>query len=72
MPKLWGLQMKLKKKLMVMFMFSGGIFVIIVSCLRLRFLVSFGQHANLTCTPIQPCSSFYLKLTIRRGIRQCG
>lgn len=49
MPYLWRLQMKLKKKLMVMFMFSGGLFVVIVSCLRLRFLISFGEHENLTC-----------------------
>ncbi|KAK1590383.1 CFEM domain-containing protein [Colletotrichum navitas] len=46
--KLAALQMKLKKKLMITFMFSLGIFVTIVSVIRLRSLILFANSQNIT------------------------
>ncbi|KAF4120603.1 hypothetical protein GMORB2_2606 [Geosmithia morbida] len=45
---LWQLQMELNKKLMIMFMFSLGIFVTIISIIRLRSLVLFANTSNVT------------------------
>ena len=49
MPYLWRLQMSLRKKIMIMLMFSGGLFVVVVSIMRLQFLISFAHSKNLTC-----------------------
>ncbi|KAK6224072.1 hypothetical protein LQW54_000219 [Pestalotiopsis sp. IQ-011] len=45
---LYGLQIQLKKKIMIMFMFSLGIFVTIVSAVRLRSLIQFANTENPT------------------------
>ncbi|KAI4595203.1 hypothetical protein KJ359_007179 [Pestalotiopsis sp. 9143b] len=45
---LYGLQIQLKKKVMIMFMFSLGIFVTIVSAVRLRSLIQFANTENPT------------------------
>ncbi|ETS73507.1 hypothetical protein PFICI_14453 [Pestalotiopsis fici W106-1] len=45
---LYGLQIRLKKKIMIMFMFSLGIFVTIVSAIRLRSLIQFASTENPT------------------------
>ncbi|KAF7536940.1 hypothetical protein G7054_g4094 [Neopestalotiopsis clavispora] len=45
---LYGLQIALKKKIMIMFMFSLGIFVTIVSAIRLRSLIQFASTENPT------------------------
>ncbi|RFU32999.1 hypothetical protein B7463_g3331, partial [Scytalidium lignicola] len=47
-PELYKLSMSPKKKFHIMLMFSVGLFVTIVSCLRLKFLVQFGNTTNLT------------------------
>jgi hypothetical protein len=49
MPYLWRLQMSIRKKIMIMLMFSGGLFVVVVSIMRLQFLISFAHSMNLTC-----------------------
>jgi hypothetical protein len=49
MPYLWRLQMSIRKKIMIMLMFSGGLFVVVVSIMRLQFLISFAHSTNLTC-----------------------
>ncbi|KZL85627.1 cfem domain-containing protein [Colletotrichum incanum] len=46
--QLYQLQMPLKKKLMVMVVFSMGIFVTIASVIRLRTLVVFANSTNIT------------------------
>ncbi|KXJ88215.1 hypothetical protein Micbo1qcDRAFT_19083 [Microdochium bolleyi] len=48
MPALWKLNMSLRKKLQVMFMFSLGLFVTIVSILRLQYIVTFATTRNPT------------------------
>ncbi|KAK6071108.1 CFEM domain-containing protein [Seiridium cupressi] len=45
---LYSLQIKLNKKIMIMFMFSLGIFVTIVSIIRLRSLILFASTENPT------------------------
>lgn len=45
---LYGLQLNWKKKLMLMFMFSLGIFVTIVSAIRLKSLIVFANSENIT------------------------
>ncbi|KAH8805187.1 hypothetical protein F5884DRAFT_442227 [Xylogone sp. PMI_703] len=47
-PELYKLTMSPKKKLHIMLMFSVGLFVTVVSVLRLKFLVQFGNTTNLT------------------------
>ncbi|KAI1874878.1 hypothetical protein JX265_003564 [Neoarthrinium moseri] len=47
-PELWQLSLSRTKKVQVMFMFSLGFIVTIVSILRLHSLVSFGNTTNLT------------------------
>ncbi|KAF4452172.1 hypothetical protein F53441_4911 [Fusarium austroafricanum] len=47
--QLIGLQMKWKRKLAVASMFGVGTFVTVVSILRLRYLVAFGNSNNPTC-----------------------
>ncbi|KAF2163705.1 hypothetical protein M409DRAFT_68300 [Zasmidium cellare ATCC 36951] len=48
MPVLWNMNLNTRKKLLVMLMFGVGFFVTIVSILRLRLLVVFGDSKNLT------------------------
>ncbi|CAN9087251.1 unnamed protein product [Alternaria alternata] len=48
MKHLAGLNMSLKKKLMVMAMFGVGIFVIIISVIRLESLIHFSNTQNIT------------------------
>ncbi|KAH7031558.1 uncharacterized protein B0I36DRAFT_227669, partial [Microdochium trichocladiopsis] len=48
MPALWKLKMSIRKKLQVMFMFSLGIFVTIVSAVRLQYIVAFATTRNPT------------------------
>lgn len=69
MPYLWRLQMSIRKKIMIMLMFSGGLFVVVVSIMRLQFLITFAHSKNLTCMaprtlPLQRAQ----KLTSRRGL----
>jgi hypothetical protein len=45
---LYGLQLNWKKKIMLMFMFSLGIFVTIVSAIRLKSLIVFANSENIT------------------------
>ncbi|CAK1360710.1 hypothetical protein CB0940_03827 [Cercospora beticola] len=47
-PMLWRMDLNIRKKLLVMLMFGVGFFVTIVSILRLRLLVRFGDSENLT------------------------
>jgi len=49
MPYLWRLQMGIRRKIMISLMFSGGLFVVVVSILRLQFLIAFAHSKNLTC-----------------------
>ncbi|KAK8083846.1 hypothetical protein PG996_002627 [Apiospora saccharicola] len=46
--QLYALQTNLKKKIMIMIMFSLGIFVTIVSAIRLRSLIVFANSQNIT------------------------
>ncbi|KAK8087847.1 hypothetical protein PG997_002808 [Apiospora hydei] len=46
--QLYQLQTNLKKKIMIMIMFSLGIFVTIVSAIRLRSLIMFANSQNIT------------------------
>ncbi|KAK8035785.1 hypothetical protein PG991_001858 [Apiospora marii] len=46
--QLYALQTNLKKKIMIMIMFSLGIFVTIVSAIRLRSLIMFANSQNIT------------------------
>ncbi|CAN9285359.1 unnamed protein product [Alternaria alternata] len=46
--QIWNLQLKTKKKIGVLLMFSVGAFVTVVSILRLRALVSFARTENIT------------------------
>ncbi|KAI4596754.1 hypothetical protein KJ359_005096 [Pestalotiopsis sp. 9143b] len=48
MPELWNLNLSLKKKVQVMLMFAVGIFVTIVSILRLQWLLVFAKTTNVT------------------------
>jgi hypothetical protein len=48
MKHLAGLNMSLKKKLMVMSMFGVGIFVIVISIIRLETLIHFSNTENIT------------------------
>ncbi|KAG9257508.1 CFEM domain-containing protein [Emericellopsis atlantica] len=45
-PLLIGLNMGLKQKAGIILMFSLGVFVVITSCVRLRYIVSFGHTVN--------------------------
>ena len=56
---LWNLGMRLKKRFMVMGMFSLGIFVTVISIVRLQSLIRFANSQNITCTcrPPSPDSS---------------
>ncbi|KAH7329183.1 hypothetical protein B0I35DRAFT_473809 [Stachybotrys elegans] len=45
-PLLFKLQTGLKNKIGITIMFSLGIFILLTSCIRLRFLVSFGHTTN--------------------------
>lgn len=47
-PQIVGLQMSLRKKVMTVFIFSLGIFVVITSCIRLHFLMQFAKSHNAT------------------------
>lgn len=47
-PIIVGLNMALKKRLLTLFMFSLGIFVVLTSCLRLKYLVQFSKSLNPT------------------------
>ncbi|KAE8376829.1 hypothetical protein BDV26DRAFT_305352 [Aspergillus bertholletiae] len=51
--ELYHLQLSLRKKLLVMFMFSLGIFVTLVSILRLESLIHFASTDNLTWDYVQ-------------------
>ncbi|KAM3417701.1 hypothetical protein BST61_g5935 [Cercospora zeina] len=48
MPMLWKMNLNIRKKILVMLMFSVGSFVTFVSILRLRLLVKFGNSQNFT------------------------
>ncbi|KAK4631131.1 Satratoxin biosynthesis SC1 cluster protein 4 [Fulvia fulva] len=48
MPMLWRMELNKRKKALVMLMFGVGIFVTIVSILRLQVLVKFGDSKNIT------------------------
>lgn len=47
-PQIFGLQMSVRKKVMTVFIFSLGIFVVITSCIRLHFLMQFAKSQNAT------------------------
>ncbi|KAK1499259.1 CFEM domain-containing protein [Colletotrichum tamarilloi] len=47
-PLLWHLNTSKRSKIGILFMFSLGIFVLITSCIRLRYIVSFTQSLNPT------------------------
>ncbi|KAF2207725.1 hypothetical protein CERZMDRAFT_50520 [Cercospora zeae-maydis SCOH1-5] len=47
-PMLWKMDLNIRKKLLVILMFGVGFFVTIVSILRLRLLVKFGDSKNIT------------------------
>jgi hypothetical protein len=69
MPYLWRLQMSTRKKVMIMLMFSGGLFVVVVSILRLQFLITFAHSVNLTCMAPNAISIHRSQtLTSRRGL----
>ncbi|KAM3067564.1 hypothetical protein ACMFMF_009563 [Clarireedia jacksonii] len=53
-PELWKLQVSVKKKVQLFFMFSVGLFVSIISIIRLKYLVTFNNTTNPTkdYTPI--------------------
>lgn len=53
---LWMLNMGLKKKLQIMVMFSLGIFVTIISIIRLHSLIKFANSKNVTCKHLLPFS----------------
>ena len=63
---LWNLQMKMKKKLMIMLMFSLGIFVTIISVIRLHSLVKFANSQNITWDYTEP--AWWSTLEIHIGI----
>ncbi|KAK8050773.1 hypothetical protein PG994_012503 [Apiospora phragmitis] len=52
--QLYALQTNLKKKILIMIMFSLGIFVTIVSAIRLRSLIMFANSQNITCKSSSP------------------
>lgn len=47
-PIIASLQMTMKKRLQTLLMFSIGVFVLITSCIRLRYLVQFAKSLNPT------------------------
>ena len=47
-PLIWGLNASNRAKLGVGLMLSLGVFVLITSCIRLRYLVNFARHRNVT------------------------
>lgn len=47
-PIIASLQMSMRKRLQTLFMFSLGIFIVITSCIRLRYLVQFAKSLNPT------------------------
>jgi hypothetical protein len=47
-PIISGLNMPVKKRILTLFMFSLGIFVVLTSCLRLKSLVQFAKSLNPT------------------------
>lgn len=47
-PLVWKMELNRRKKLLVIFMFTCGLFVTIVSILRLQSLVSYGETINPT------------------------
>ncbi|PQE22697.1 hypothetical protein CJF31_00001637 [Rutstroemia sp. NJR-2017a BVV2] len=47
-PELWKLQVSMRKKVQLFIMFGVGLFVSIISIIRLRYLVSFGNTTNPT------------------------
>ncbi|KAK1633460.1 CFEM domain-containing protein [Colletotrichum phormii] len=47
-PLLWHLNTSKRSKMGILFMFSLGIFVLITSCIRLRYIVSFTRSLNPT------------------------
>jgi hypothetical protein len=61
MPLLWQMNMNIQKKLLVMLMFGVGIFVTVVSILRLQYLVQFDKSRNTTCT--KPCTAVLVTFT---------
>lgn len=48
-PMVLQLQMNIRKKLLIVLMFSMGFLVTAVSIVRLQVLVQFGATTNLTC-----------------------
>ncbi|USW58054.1 Putative extracellular membrane protein, CFEM [Septoria linicola] len=48
MPMLWRMELNKRKRVLVMLMFGVGLFVTIVSILRLQILVKFGDSKNMT------------------------
>lgn len=76
---LWMLNMGLKKKLQIMVMFSLGIFVTIISIIRLHSLIKFANSKNVTCKHILPfpplsriCHHLPVLVLVSVSIRQQG
>ena len=56
MPIIVKLEMNMRKKALVLLMFSTGLIVTVISILRLQVLVHFGGTTNFTCmSNLQPC-----------------
>ncbi|KAH6652276.1 hypothetical protein BKA67DRAFT_648155 [Truncatella angustata] len=65
-PIIAQLNMSLKKRLMTFFMFSLGIFVVLASCFRLRYLTQFAKSLNPTWDYTNPViwTSLEVKVTV--------
>jgi hypothetical protein len=66
---LWALQMRLQKKLLIMIMFSLGVFVTIVSIIRLHSLIFFANSSNITWDYVE--AAYWSTLEIHIGIICC-
>ncbi|KAM0818047.1 hypothetical protein AB5N19_03854 [Seiridium cardinale] len=65
-PIIAQLNMSFKKRLQTLFMFSLGIFVVLASCLRLRYLTQFAKSLNPTWDYTNPViwTSLEVKVTV--------
>lgn len=54
MPELYKLSMGTRQKIHVVMMFSVGLVVTVISCLRLATLLKFGGTTNMTRKPLYP------------------
>ncbi|KAI6778369.1 uncharacterized protein J7T54_000487 [Emericellopsis cladophorae] len=66
---LWNLHMEVKKKVMIMFMFSLGIFVTIISVIRLHSLVLFANTQNVTWDYVD--AAYWSTIEIHVSIIMC-